>query len=131
MSNSAATSGPVAIPSNLPSRPGYGKRGRPISLETNFFKVEIPSDLTLFHYDVTIEPTVPKAIKRKVMQAAVENNKAAFSGQFPVFDGEKGLYCHKKLPYDKASLYNNKVLLRARKPISHTLKANITSIKTE
>jgi eukaryotic translation initiation factor 2C len=66
-------------------------------LWTNFFKVKIPSDLTLFHYDVEILPTVPRAVKRKVMQAAVEKDRAKFSGQFPVFDGEQALYCHKKM----------------------------------
>ena len=58
----------------------------------------------LYQYDVTIEPTVPKAIKRRVIQAAVEKYKTAFLGQFPVYDGDKGLYCHKRLLHDEASL---------------------------
>ena len=98
------TCGPVAIP-KFPPRPGYGTRGRRIPLWTNFFKVKIPSDLTLFHYDVEILPTVPRAVKRKVMQAAVEKDRAKFSGQFPVFDGEQALYCHKKMNDNEASVY--------------------------
>ena len=76
---------------NLPPRPGYGKEGRRIPLQTNFFKVEIPPDLSLYHYDVVIEPDVPRAMKRKVMQTAILKYKATFVGQYPVFDGEKKL----------------------------------------
>ena len=101
-----STSGPVAIPDKhpFPHRPGLGTRGKRIPLLTNFFKVKIPSNLTLFHYDVEILPDVPRAIKRKVMQAAVEKYKTKFSGQFPVFDGEKSLYCHKKMRDKEASV---------------------------
>ena len=93
------------MPYKLPPRPGHGTRGRPISLWTNFFKVDIPPDLTLYHYDVVIIPDVPRAIKRRVMQTAVQNYKEVFSGQFPVFDGEKGLYCHKKFKSSQACNY--------------------------
>ncbi|CAI8030664.1 Protein argonaute-2 (Fragment), partial [Geodia barretti] len=94
-----ATAGrtPTVAIKKLPPRPGLGTRGRPIRLLTNFFKVEIPPDLTLYHYDVVIEPNVPRAIKRKVMQGAKLQHDWVFSGQYPVFDGEKNLYCHKKL----------------------------------
>ena len=81
----------------LPPRPGYGTKGRKIPLITNYFKVDIPEDLTLYQYDVVIEPDVPKPVKRRVMKKAVEDHRQEFSGQFPVFDGEKGLYCHKEL----------------------------------
>ena len=81
----------------LPLRPWVGTKGRPISLRTNFFKVDIPSDLILYHYDVVIIPDAPRAIKRRVMQAAVQKYSSIFSGQFPVFDGDKHLYCHKRL----------------------------------
>ena len=63
--------------------------GRQIPLLTNFFKVEIPPDLTLYHYDVVIEPNVPRAVKRKVMQTAKQQHSQFFAGQSPVFDGEK------------------------------------------
>ena len=82
---------------SLPPRPGFGTKGRPIELTTNFFRVRIPPNMTLYHYDVDIQPKIPRPLKRKVMQAAVEQN-TLFSGQFPVFDGEKNMYCHKKLP---------------------------------
>ena len=91
------------MPGKFPRRPGYGRKGRAIPLLTNFFKVHLPSDLTLYHYDVVIEPSVPKAVKRKVMQIAVVNNKDKFIGQYPVFDGEKNLYCHKKLSNSEVS----------------------------
>ena len=88
---------------NLPPRPGRGTKGRKIALQTNFFEVKIPPDLSLYHYDVVIEPDVPRAMKRKVMQAAILKYKATFVGQYPVFDGEKILYCHKKLQTNQVS----------------------------
>ena len=51
-----------------------------------------------------ILPDVPCAVKRKVMQVAVGKYKTKFSGQFPVFDGEKSLYCHKKIKDVKVTL---------------------------
>lgn len=88
---------------NLPPRPGYGTRGRRIPLQTNFFEVKIPSELSLYHYDVVIEPDVPRVMKRNVMKAAIAKYKATFLGQFPVYDGEKALYCHKKLTTNQVS----------------------------
>ena len=103
---SEATSRAIAIPGShpLPPRPGHGTRGRKIPLWTNFFKVTIPANLTLFHYDVVIHPIVPRAIKRRVMQAAVQKYGEKFSGQSPVFDGEKNLYCHKRLSNNEARM---------------------------
>ena len=97
----AGRTGTVAI-RKLPPRPGHGRMGRQIPLLTNFFKVEIPPDLTLYHYDVVIEPNVPRAVKRKVMQTAKQQHSQFFAGQSPVFDGEKNVYSHKKLDYDEA-----------------------------
>lgn len=88
--------GTVVI-SRLPPRPGLGERGRPIRLLTNFFKLDIPPDLTLYHYDVVIIPNAPRAIKRRVMEAVVQQYGKVFLHQFPVFDGEKNVYCHKKI----------------------------------
>ena len=96
-----ATLGEKPGPLALPPRPGFGKSGRPIRLRTNFFKVKIPSNMTLFHYDVEIQPKIPRKLKRKVMQEAIRQNSKLFSGQLPVFDGEKTMYCHKKLPEGK------------------------------
>ena len=81
----------------LPRRPGSGTKGRSIRLFANLFRVDIDPELVLYHYDVVIEPDVPRPIKRKVMVAAVERYGTEFSGQFPVYDGQKGLYCHKRL----------------------------------
>ena len=41
------------------------------------------------------------------MQAAVVQYRAKFSGQFPVFDGEHALYCHKKMKDKEASISCN------------------------
>lgn len=85
-------------PGAFPPRPGFGTSGRPIQLAANFFEVHIPPNMTLFHYDVEIQPSkVPRQLKQMVMQAAVRQDPR-FSGQCPVFDGEKNMYCHKKLP---------------------------------
>jgi len=101
-----ASSGPVAIPGSysLPPRPGHGTEGRKISLETNFFPITVPRHLTLFQYDVVIQPEVPWGIKRKVMQKAVETYRDRFAGQYPVFDGKKIMYCYKRLAQNQISM---------------------------
>ena len=89
----------------LPPRPGFGQRGKVIRLITNFFQVKIAPDLTLFHYDVEIQPKVPRKIKHTVLREAVEKHKDVFQGKLVAFDGEKNSYSLTRfnLPNDKVS----------------------------
>ena len=39
-----------------PLRPGFGTAGRPITLRSNFFKLTLPKNLTIYDYTVDISP---------------------------------------------------------------------------
>ena len=93
----------------LPRRPGFGTQGRRIQLTTNFFEVKLPRDMTIYHYDVEIQPKIPRKLKQKVMQEAIKASPKFFSGHRPVFDGEKSMYCHKRLPADQNKVMNSNI----------------------
>lgn len=39
-----------------PLRPGYGTKGRAIVVRSNFFPVQIPKDLAMYEYKITVKP---------------------------------------------------------------------------
>ena len=50
-----------------PNRPGFGTAGRKMMVRSNFFPIRLPRDMTVYHYDVVIEPQkLPKSALRKV-----------------------------------------------------------------
>ena len=51
-----------------PNRPGHGTKGREIVLYANYFSLQLPNKcITVYHYDVTIEPSkLPKIMSRQV-----------------------------------------------------------------
>ena len=84
-----------------PKRPGYGTKGRDISLQANFFELKLPKG-DIHHYDVTITPDkCPRAVNHAVVQTMVDQYHRMFGGQKPVYDGRKNLYSRSPLPIDK------------------------------
>jgi hypothetical protein len=68
-------------------RPGFGQRGKPIKVRTNFFEILSMPEENILHYDVTITPKVPQRLNRKVFDRFVERNQGILRGAKPVFDG--------------------------------------------
>ena len=58
------------------ARPGWGKEGRPIDLFANFYKMKFNPRITVYHYDIEIEPKCPKFLKRKLVHEFAQKNKA-------------------------------------------------------
>lgn len=58
----------------LPSRPGFGTKGKPIKLRSNFFPLSLsPTNATMYEYDVAITPaagTAARRVKRRIFQLA-------------------------------------------------------------
>ncbi|POS84043.1 hypothetical protein EPUL_005318 [Erysiphe pulchra] len=52
MGNSAT----MSLDSNLPLRPGYGTQGKQISVYANYFKIDVPQDLRLARYNISVSP---------------------------------------------------------------------------
>jgi len=80
-------------------RPGFGKEGRPIDLFANFYRMKFNPRITVYHYDIEIEPKCPKFLKRKLIHKFAQDNKAKlFQNGLPVYDGNKNVYSSIKLP---------------------------------
>jgi eukaryotic translation initiation factor 2C len=61
MANSSSTSGAIpksALKEQLPPRPGFGTQGKKILVYANYFKVNVPPNLTLTRYNVEVTPEV-------------------------------------------------------------------------
>lgn len=81
------------------ARPGFGQAGRDINLTTNFFRLKYNSRITVYHYDIEIEPECPKFLRRKLIHEFSQKNKAnIFKNGLPVYDGNKNIYSSTKLP---------------------------------
>ena len=57
-------------------RPGFGQAGRDINLTTNFFRLKYNSKVTVYQYDIEIEPECPKYLRRKLIHQFSQNHKA-------------------------------------------------------
>ena len=93
----------LACPDPPPRPPlkGSHRPGRPIELYTNHFKLQLPRDSCIYHYDVTISPAkCPPRINREVIWHLQERYKANLMGCKLAFDGKKNIYTSKRLPID-------------------------------
>jgi len=80
-------------------RPGFGKEGREINLFANFYRMKFNPRITVYQYDIEIEPKCPKFLRRKLVHEFAQKNKAnLFAGGLPVYDGNKNVYSSIKLP---------------------------------
>lgn len=86
-----------------PRRPDFGKAGKPIKLHANFFKLQVPNNHFMYHYDVEIEPSrCPRHVNHQVIDAVIQKySKNTFLGRRPAFDGKKNIYSREKLPVGK------------------------------
>ncbi|MCJ1312052.1 hypothetical protein MMC25_005726 [Agyrium rufum] len=55
----------LSLRDDFPLRPGYGTKGKPVTLYANYFELTTPKDLVLYRYNVGV---VPAAAGRKLMQ---------------------------------------------------------------
>lgn len=89
----------------IPKRSGRegGKAGRPITVETNMFRINFASmfQKNVVHYDVVIDPDRPKFLMRPVFE---EYRKMFFPNRYPAFDGKKNAYSGQDLPFGDRSV---------------------------
>ena len=79
-------------------RPGFGKEGRPIDLFANFYRMKFNPRITVYHYDIEIEPKCPKFLKRKLVHKFAQDNKAT------IFKSK--LLCHLPRIFTSAAILN-------------------------
>ncbi|KAG1056249.1 hypothetical protein G6F43_001845 [Rhizopus delemar] len=84
----------------LVTRPGAGKAGKPVRVRANFFEVASFITSNVFHYDVTIDPpSAPPAVYRKVWKAFEDSNgQGILVGIKTIYDGRKNVFSPKALP---------------------------------
>lgn len=98
---SAAASAPPAAPiptsAEMTVTPfkGAGTCGRKIQLDTNYLELNIDKLVpSIYHYDVNIEPNMPKRFMPLVFE---KFRRANFPTTFIAFDGQKNAYAPKML----------------------------------
>ncbi|XP_051214565.1 protein argonaute 4B [Lolium perenne] len=92
-------------PTRLPiARPGLGKKGQPIQLLANHFKVSVKSSDDFFHhYHVNLkyeddQPVEGKGIGRKVIDKLQHTYRSELANKDFAYDGEKSLFTVGSLP---------------------------------
>ena len=84
-----------------PDRPGEGTRGRKIMVRANFFPIKLPPVFTVYQYDVSITPKLPKRLNRVVYDYLVRQKHLSGQG---AYDGSKSLYCRAPLQFQGETL---------------------------
>ncbi|XP_014218616.1 protein argonaute-4 isoform X2 [Copidosoma floridanum] len=79
-----------------------GTQGRPIEVITNMMAVRFGKNFrsNVIHYDVDIQPNVPKYLMRPVFNKIRQEH---FSNRYPAFDGKKNAYSAGMLPFGEIS----------------------------
>lgn len=91
----AATVLPSAAAMQLAPNKGAGTVGRPIQLDVNYLALSLNKLVpNIYHYDVTIEPNMPKRFMPHVFEAFRAKN---FPKMFIAFDGQKNAYAPAQL----------------------------------
>ncbi|KAI0768207.1 Piwi domain-containing protein [Trametes elegans] len=84
----------------MPSRPGFGTVGLPITLRSNFFPVRVPKG-PIFEYDVAVDPAANhRRLRRRIFQLAEQTDewkKAGLTGTV-AHDHSAKLFAATKLP---------------------------------
>ncbi|KAF9605295.1 hypothetical protein IFM89_015911, partial [Coptis chinensis] len=89
------------------ARPGFARKGQPIQLLTNHFKVNIGGvDGDFYHYSIALfyeddRPVDGKGIGRKVIDKLHETYDTELGGKHFAYDGEKSLFTLGSLPQNK------------------------------
>lgn len=73
-----------------------GKVGRGIIIKTNHFALDLGRLERAVHYDVAIEPNLPKKALRSVIETFRLKH---YPDRYPAFDGNKNLYSSRELPF--------------------------------
>jgi len=80
----------------FPTRPGYGKNGKLISIKANFYPILSLPRFDIYHYEVTVEPETTSIKLQKIYQKwEEENQNTSLKNLNLIFDGKKNIYTSK------------------------------------
>lgn len=98
----------TVLQTNFPKRPGFGSKGKQITVSANHFPVKLRSDADCFHYDIAIikqgdkiadDMDLSKAVRELVIKGCLKQYPAAFNNLPVVTDNRKNLYSPTRLPF--------------------------------
>ncbi|UIZ23911.1 hypothetical protein KXD40_009570 [Peronospora effusa] len=100
---------PSLVQTHFPSRPGFGKLGKPVKLYANHFKVKFNLTGDVYHYDVTFAENgrsfgndgPPKALAIKIMKSLMAELERQFPTVKVVSDARKNIYAPRRLPFER------------------------------
>ncbi|KAK9154537.1 hypothetical protein Sjap_002017 [Stephania japonica] len=103
-----ADKGQVQKPKRVPmARKGNARKGQPIQLFTNHFRVNVANvEGYFFHYSVALfyedeRPIEGKGIGRRLLDRVHETYSSELDGKYFAYDGEKSLFTVGSLPHNK------------------------------
>ncbi|CAI2171065.1 13559_t:CDS:10 [Funneliformis geosporum] len=88
----------VAVELQIANRPGLGKVGKHIKLNTNHLKVATLPHTTIFHYNFVVDPSVRPPLAFKIFSTMAFQNY--FGDIMPIYDGNSSIYCLSPLPFN-------------------------------
>jgi len=95
-STNMSTSTTTTTTIQFPTRPGYGKNGKLISIKANFYPILSLPKFDIHHYEVTVEPETTSTKLQKIYQKwEEENQNTSLKNLNLIFDGKKNIYTSK------------------------------------
>ncbi|MCO5610336.1 hypothetical protein L7F22_064572 [Adiantum nelumboides] len=84
-----------------PKRPQPGRAGSRAMVRVNHFVVNFRPGVTIYHYDVDINPKVSsRSIARRLQRQLLAMHETDFQERLPAYDGSKSLYTAGPLPFE-------------------------------
>ncbi|CAJ2501891.1 Uu.00g047440.m01.CDS01 [Anthostomella pinea] len=92
----------VKLNDQFPARPGYGTRGKVITLWANYVEILVAPQLTLYRYAITMKPDDAGGKKRtQIVRLLLETSKLAPMHEDIVTDFKSTLFSRTKIPRDE------------------------------
>ncbi|KAF9366567.1 hypothetical protein BGX34_001112 [Mortierella sp. NVP85] len=80
------------------ARPGPGRAGQPVTVQSNHFKIE-NVEVQVHQYDVALVPDVPPPVRRRLYEQLLRRVDTDMAGIRPVYDGRQNMFTPRELPF--------------------------------
>jgi hypothetical protein len=81
------------------ARPGPGRAGQPVTVQTNHYEIQGLEGLEVHQYDVALVPDVPPPVRRRLYEQLLKCVDSDMAGIRPVYDGRQNMFTSKELPF--------------------------------
>ena len=87
----------LSLDQKLPRRPGYGTRGTPLTLWTNYFQLVPKGDLRLYRYSIDMQPEAAGKKRQRIVQQLLTEGRISALGRDIVSDYKSTLISNRGL----------------------------------